>query len=36
MTGLEIAFTALAVTAFGATMWVSGIIAWRILRSPRR
>ncbi len=36
MTGLEIAFTALAVAAFGATTWITGIIGWRILRSPRR
>lgn len=36
MTGLEIVFTALAVLAFGATVWISAIIGWRVLRSPRR
>ena len=36
MTGLEIAFTVLAVLAFGATAWITGIIGWRMLRSPRR
>lgn len=36
MTGLEIAFTALAVAGFGATAWIAGIIAWRLLRSPKK
>jgi len=36
MSGLEIVFTALAAVAFGATAWVTGVIAWRVLRSPHR
>ena len=36
MTGLEIVFTGLAVLAFAATAWIVGVVAWRILRSPRR
>jgi len=36
MTGLEIAFTGLAVAAFGATAWITGIIGWRMLKGPRR
>jgi hypothetical protein len=36
MTALEVTFTALAVLAFGATAWVSGIVAWRVLKAPKR
>jgi hypothetical protein len=36
MTGLEMVFTALAVLGFAATVWVTGIVGWRLLRSPRR
>lgn len=36
MTGLEIVFTVLAVLGFAATAWITGVIAWRLLRSPRR
>jgi len=36
MTALEATFTALAILAFCATAWISGIVAWRILKAPKR
>jgi hypothetical protein len=36
MTALEATFTALAVAAFGATAWITGIVAWRILKAPKK
>lgn len=36
MTGLEALFTGLAVASFGATVWISGIVLWRVLKAPKR
>jgi len=36
MTALEVTFTALAVVAFGATAWIAGIVAFRLLKGPKR
>jgi hypothetical protein len=36
MTALEATFTGLALLAFGATAWISALVAWRILKAPKR
>jgi hypothetical protein len=36
MTALEATFIALAVAAFGATAWITGIVLWRVLKAPKR
>jgi hypothetical protein len=36
MTALDLIFTSLAVLGFLATMWVCGIVAWRLLKAPKR
>ncbi len=36
MTALEVTFTVLAVAAFGATTWVAGIVAFRLVKGPKR
>ncbi len=36
MTALEVTFTVLAVLAFGATAWISGIVAFRLVKGPKR
>lgn len=36
MTGLEIAFAALAVVAFLAVAWIVGVVVWRVVRAPKR
>lgn len=36
MTGLELTFAVIAGVAFLATAWVVGVVAWRLLRSPKR
>jgi len=36
MTALDVAFTALAVLGFLATTWVCGLVAWRLLKAPKR
>ena len=36
MTALDVIFTSLAVLAFLATAWVSGVIAWRLVKGPKR
>lgn len=36
MTALEATFIVLAVLGFAATAWVTGIIAWRLLKGPKR
>jgi len=35
MTALEITFVIIAIASFGATAWVAGIVAWRLLRGPQ-
>ncbi len=35
MNALEITFAVLGVSSFAATAWVTGIVAWRVLRGPR-
>ena len=35
MSALEITFAVLGISSFGATAWVCGVIALRILRGPR-
>ena len=36
MTALEATFTGLAILAFLATAWIVGIVAWRLLKAPKR
>jgi hypothetical protein len=36
MTPVELTFTILAIIAFLATAWVSGIVAWRLIKAPKR
>lgn len=36
MTALEATFVALAIAAFGATVWITGIVLWRVLKAPKR
>lgn len=36
MTALEATFAGLALLAFAGMTWVLGVIAWRLLRSPRK
>ena len=36
MTPLEATFTALAVGAFLATAWITGVVAWRIFKVPKK
>ncbi len=36
MTALEVTFTAIAVIAFAATAWVAGVVAYRLLKGPKR
>ena len=36
MTPVELTFTILAIIAFAATAWVSGIVAWRVVKAPKR
>lgn len=36
MTPVELTFTILAIVAFLATAWVSGIVAWRLVKGPKR
>jgi len=36
MTALEVTFTVLAVLAFAATAWIAGIVAFRLLKGPKR
>jgi hypothetical protein len=36
MTAVELAFTILAIAAFAATAWITGIIAWRLVKGPKR
>ncbi len=36
MTALEVTFTALAIIAFLATAWVAGIVAFRLIKGPKR
>jgi hypothetical protein len=36
MTALEASFAALAILSFAATAWVTGLVAWRILKAPKR
>jgi hypothetical protein len=35
MSALEITFVIVAIASFGATAWVAGIVAWRLIRRPR-
>jgi hypothetical protein len=36
MTAVELTFTILAILAFAATAWVTAIIAWRLVKGPKR
>lgn len=36
MTPLEATFSALAAVGFLATAWVVGVVAWRILKAPKK
>jgi len=36
MTPVELTFTILAIIAFLATAWVTGIVAWRLVKGPKR
>ena len=36
MTPVELTFTILAIIAFLATAWVSAIVAWRLIKAPKR
>ncbi len=36
MTALEVTFIALAVAAFAATAWVAGVVAFRLVKGPKR
>lgn len=36
MTAVETLFTILAILAFAATAWVCGIVAWRLVKGPKR
>jgi len=36
MTAVELTFTILAVLAFLATSWVAGLVAWRLVKAPKR
>ena len=36
MTPVELTFTILAIVAFLATAWVAGLVAWRLLKAPKR
>ncbi len=36
MTAVEVIFIVLAVLGFVATAWVAGIVAWRLLKAPKR
>lgn len=36
MTALELTFIILAVLGFAATAWVTGIIAYRLFKAPKR
>jgi len=36
MTALEATFIALAVASFSATVWITGIVLWRVLNAPKR
>lgn len=36
MTAVELTFTILAILAFAATAWVSAIVAWRLVKGPKR
>ncbi len=36
MTPVELTFTILAILAFLATAWVTGIVAYRLVKGPKR
>lgn len=36
MTPVEVVFTVLAILGFVATAWVAGIVAWRLVKGPKR
>ncbi len=36
MTPVELTFTILAILAFVATAWVTGIVAYRLVKGPKR
>ncbi len=36
MTTIDLTFLILAIAAFGATAWIVGIVAWRVLKAPKR
>jgi len=36
MTALEVTFTALAGASFLAVAWITGVIAWRLLKVSKR
>ena len=36
MTAVDLTFTILAIVAFAATAWVTAIIAWRLVKGPKR
>ena len=36
MTAVEVTFIVLAILAFAATAWVTGVVAWRLVKGPKR
>lgn len=36
MSAVDLTFTILAIAAFAATAWVTAIIAWRLVKGPKR
>jgi hypothetical protein len=36
MTAVELTFIVLAILAFAATAWVTAVIAWRLVKGPKR
>ena len=36
MTPVELTFTILAILAFVATAWVTGVVAYRLVKGPKR
>jgi hypothetical protein len=36
MSAVDVTFTVLAIVAFAATAWVTAIIAWRLIKGPKR
>ena len=36
MTALEVTFIILAVLGFAATAWITGLVAYRLFKAPKR